>query len=85
MPFFTRSWDWTIKDEQCQRIGGVVYGCEVRIFTVSLNGANMYLRRATVQHHVMNEDDQSHQRCSSTAPETINEPGPYQQTDTQTA
>jgi hypothetical protein len=22
VPFFARSWDWTIEDEQCQRIGG---------------------------------------------------------------
>jgi hypothetical protein len=41
----------TIEDEQCQKVGGGYTGIEAQIFTVSLRGANIYLRRSRVQHH----------------------------------
>jgi hypothetical protein len=41
VPFHRGSEDWTIEDEQCQRIGGRIGGSDVQIFTVSLNGVKL--------------------------------------------
>ena len=40
---FTGSEGWTIEDEQWQKTGGGLQGSEVQIFTVSLNGAMIFI------------------------------------------
>jgi len=40
---------WTIEDEQCQRVGGGYKGSEVRVFTVSPNGADILSTPIPVQ------------------------------------